>query len=206
MKNTFVYDVVVYLRQLTELLLWRLKGTGITPHIVKQKVVLFYAARFSISTLIETGTYLGFMVNAVKREFRQIYSVELDEKLYQRAKNKFRRFDHIVLFQGDSAVIIPRILSQIQHACLFWLDAHYSGGITAKEAFETPILQELRHILSHPLAPQHVILIDDARNFAGANDYPTLQEVEQLVSTMCSTSVMSVSNDIIRIHRAEVKV
>ena len=203
LKDTFVYDIVIYLRQLIELLLWRLQGTGDVPHIIKQKVVLRYAARFSVSTLIETGTYLGFMVNAVRKEFRRVYSIELDEKLYQRAKKKFRRFNHIVLFHGDSAVIIPKILSQIQYPCLFWLDAHYSGGITAKETLETPITQELRQILSHSFAPQHVILIDDARNFVGTNDYPTLQEVEQLVSELCPTSALSVMDDIIRIHRVE---
>jgi hypothetical protein len=165
--------------------------------------LLAYAARFSISTMVETGTYLGFMVSAVKRFFWQIYSIELDEDLYRRAKSKFVRFRHVHFLQGDSAQVLTGVLDRIHEPCLFWLDAHYSGGITAKGDLETPVVQELRQILSHSLVAQHVILIDDARNFVGANDYPTLQQVKNLVRTMCPYLVMTVNDDIIRIHRSE---
>lgn len=143
------------------------------------------------------------MINATKGKFRRIYSIELDEGLYQRAKSKYRQFHHIFLFQGDSVKVLPRVLDQIHEPCLFWLDAHYSGSITAKGDLETPIVRELSQILSHPLVAQHVILIDDARNFVGINDYPTLEEVKNLVSTICPSSVMSVRDDIIRIQRSD---
>lgn len=203
LKNTFVYEVVQLLRLEREYWTWRATGRiGLTPHRVKQKVLLGYAARFSISTLVETGTYLGFMVSAIKRYFRQIYSIELDEDLYRRAKSKFVRFRHIHFLRGDSAQVLPGVLDRIQGPCLFWLDAHYSGGITARGDLETPIVQEMRQVLSHPQAAQHVILIDDARNFVGTNDYPTLQQVENMVRTMCPSSDMTVKDDIIRIHRS----
>jgi hypothetical protein len=204
LKKTFVYDVIQLFRQEREYWAWRASGQiGITPHRVKQKALLGYAARFSISTLVETGTYLGFMVSAVKRNFQQIYSIELDEYLFQRAKSKFVRFRHIQFLRGDSAQVLPGVLNRIHEPCLFWLDAHYSGGITAKGDLETPVVQELRQILSHPLAALHVILIDDALNFVGTNDYPTLQQVKNLVRTMCPSSMMTVKDDIIRIHRSD---
>lgn len=180
-------------------------GKGTIPHRIKQKTVLGYATQYSISTLVESGTYLGDMVDAVKRYFRTIYSIELDEGLHERAKRKFGQFHHILLLRGDSAQVLPRVMDRIHEPCLFWLDAHYSGGITAKGELETPIIHELRQILSHPLAAKHVILIDDARNFVGANDYPTLQQVENLVYMTSPTSVVEVEDDIIRIHQPDVK-
>jgi hypothetical protein len=202
LKNSFVYDVVQFFRLEKEYWTWRASGRiGITPHRVKQKALLGYAARFSISTLVETGTYLGIMVSAVKRNLGPIYSIELDEDLYERAKRKFVRFRHIYLFHGDSAQVLTRVLYRIHEPSLFWLDAHYSGGITAKGNLETPVVQELRQILSHPMVAHHVILIDDARNFVGENDYPTLQQVKNLVRTTCPFLVMTVKDDIIRIHR-----
>ena len=205
LKNTFVYDAVHFFRQERGYWAWRVLGIGITPHRVKQKAVLGYATHFSISTLVESGTYLGEMVDAVKRYFRTIYSIELDEGLYQRAKRIFGQFHHIFLLQGDSAQVLPGVLDQIHEPCLFWLDAHCSGGITAKGDLETPIVQELRQILAHPLAARHVILIDDARNFVGANDYPTLQQVKNLISMSIPSAVVEVKDDIFRIHQPDVK-
>ena len=204
LKKTFVYDVIQLFRLEREYWAWRASGRiGITPHRVKQKALLGYAARFKISTLVETGTYLGFMMSAVKRNFQQIYSIELDEDLYHRAQSKFVRFRHIHFLHGDSAQVLPEVMDRIHEPCLFWLDAHYSGGITAKGDLETPVVQELHQILSHPLAAQHVILIDDARNFVGNNNYPTLQQVYDYVRTAYPSSVMKIKDDIIRIHRSD---
>jgi hypothetical protein len=202
LKKSVVHDIVTFFRQQRELRDWNNNGKSTrTPHAYKQKVVLQYADRFSISTLVESGTYLGFMVNATKGRFERIYSIELDEALYLRAKKKFFKFGHISIYQGDSGNVLPQILSHTQKPCLFWLDAHYSGGISAKGDLETPVMAELKHILTHSFTHSllHVILIDDARCFIGANDYPTLQGVEDLVSAMQPSLGFEVKNDIIRI-------
>lgn len=193
--------MVVYVQQRKELREWyKSNKATVVPHRIKQQTVLEYAQRFSLATLIETGTYLGFMVNATKRKFRRIHSIELDDQLYYRARKKFSGYKHISIHQGDSSRVLPMILTQIQEPCLFWLDAHYSGGITARGEHETPIVEELRCILSHPLAINHVILIDDARNFVGANDYPTLKGLNEMVSAQCLSLRAYIENDIIRIH------
>lgn len=56
------------------------------PHLIKQETVKEYAHKFSIDILIETGTYLGDMVFAMKDVFSQIYSIELDSDLCMKAK------------------------------------------------------------------------------------------------------------------------
>jgi len=80
--------------------------------------------------------------------------VELSTELYERAKRKFSRYKHISIFKGDSSKVLPEILSQIEEPCLFWLDGHYSKGITATGEKETPILEELKHIFNHPIEDQ----------------------------------------------------
>lgn len=169
------------------------------PHLVKQRVVKQYARKFSLTTLVETGTFYGAMVEASKTTFDRIFSVELDETLFQGAREKFHRLPYVTIVQGDSGKVLPTILAQIEKPCLFWLDGHYSAGVTALGDKVTPILAELEHIFSHPVS-DHVILIDDARLFNGQDGYPLLDEVRKFIMTKRPHWAWSVRDDIIRAH------
>ena len=198
--RSFLSDTI--LRGLQKIYLWnwdRGGRVGPRPNLLKQKDVKDYAREFDLRTLIETGTYHGAMVSATKDIFSRIVSIELDKTLHERAKKKFSRYGHISILQGDSGEVLGNLLPSITEPCLFWLDAHYSGGPTAKGRIETPILQELQHVLHHPVAG-HVILIDDARCFVGQNDYPTIEEVRELVLGPHSDWVVEVKDDMIHIH------
>ena len=81
---------------------------------------------------------------------------------------------------------------------MFWLDAHYSSGVTARGVVDSPIAQELETIFSHP-AKGHVILIDDAREFTGHGGYPTIEELYEFVLARKPGWRMLVYNDMIRI-------
>jgi hypothetical protein len=180
---------------------WTLKGKPVPiPSRVKQKIVKTYAKQFNLNILIETGTYLGDMVGSTQKFFNEIYSIELSNSLYERAKKRFSKLPHIHIVHGDSGKVLPNLLSSIQQHCLFWLDAHYSGGITAKGNCETSIIKELQCILNHPIL-DHVILIDDARFFIGQNGYPSLDELRELISKKRRDWIVQVKWDIIRIHR-----
>lgn len=165
----------------------------------KKKIIKTYAKQFQIETLVETGTYLGDMVQATQRSFKDIYSIELDPTLYDNAKVKFKKFSHIHLLQGDSGEVLKKLLPSIKKRCLFWLDAHYSGGITAKGSKETPVLDELESIFTHSV-PNHVILIDDARCFKENKNYPTLLELKNFVSQFKKDWIVTEEKDIIRIY------
>ena len=117
------------------------------------------------------------MIQAVKGDFKHIYSVELSEQLYQQAQLRFQNDHHVTLIHGDSGKVIRENLKQIQKPCLFWLDAHYSGGITSTGNKHSPIIEEINTILGHSIK-NHVILIDDARMFAGKDGYPELSELK----------------------------
>lgn len=100
---------------------------------------------------------------------------------------------------GDSGKILPEILASLNKPCLFWLDAHYSDGITAKGDVETPIVSELEAIFNHSIQ-SHVILIDDARCFIGENDYPTIDWLREYILKQHLDWVFEVRDNIIRTH------
>jgi hypothetical protein len=170
------------------------------PPEYKYQTVREYAMKYNLHTLIETGTYLGEMIEATKDCFTKIVSIELAQKLYERAITKFRESSHIQLYLGDSAKVLPEILSGINEPCLFWLDAHYSGGITTKGDRVTPIMEELNIILGRK-QQDDILLIDDARGFTGSNDYPTVDEVICLVKKYDSVYLIENINDIIRVFK-----
>ena len=179
---------------------WLRAGKPIPPpEVVKQMTVREYGRKFGIRTFVETGTYLGYMVGAVRTDFERIYSIELSEQLYQDATRKFYGDERIVIMQGDSGTVLPALLEDIDEPCLFWLDAHYSAGVTARGEKETPIVKELSCILDHEIKG-HVMLIDDARHFTGEDDYPAMQELRDFVSERCGKYVFEVREDIIRLH------
>jgi len=172
---------------------------GPPPHLIKQKIIKEYARCFAIDTLIETGTYLGRMVSATRDTFKEIFSIELDNELFKRAKKKFAKYPHIHIIHGDSEKMLPEMLSSINKPCLFWLDAHYSGGVTAKGDIETPIAKELETIFKSP-DRNHVILIDDAEDFVGKNDYPTIEWLKRYVLKYRPDWNFEVKDNIVRIY------
>lgn len=199
-KNTPLYPPIFNILELIRIREWEKRGKcGEPPTLIKQKTVKEYAYLFNIDTLIETGTYIGQMVSATKDAFKEIFSIELDNKLFERAKKKFAHYPHIHIIHGNSGKILPEILASLKKPCLFWLDAHYSSGITAKADVETPIKEELKAILSHSIQ-NHVILIDDAHHFIGKNNYPTIKWLKDYILKHHSGWIFEIKNNIIRIH------
>lgn len=181
-----------------QLIEWEQNGNPVPPpHIVKQNTIAFYQQQTQYRTLVETGTYLGDMVQAQKNRFKQVISIELDTALYQRAVLRFKHDKNIILLQGDSGQKMPEILSLINEPAIFWLDGHYSSGITAKGDKECPIFEELNAIFDNDKR-NHVLLIDDARCFVGENDYPTIPELTDFIKRKRSDYQIEVLHDIIR--------
>ena len=193
-------DLYNWVRLRIDFLSWLLNGRPLSPPpLYKQRVVRRFARKFSVKTLVETGTCMGDMIYATRKDFEAIYSIELDYELFKRAQGRLSKFPNITLLNGDSAKVLPEVLKRINYPCLFWLDAHYSGGVTAKGELETPISKELKDILNQP-QNKRIILIDDARCFVGQSDYPTIKELEQLAKNLDSNLVFEVKNDIIFIY------
>lgn len=147
LKRTFLY-LVWKVNGRWDFMRWQLSGRqGQPPHLAKEHAVLQYASRYGCSILVETGTYLGDMVAAAKRHFTRIYSIELDPELYNQAVRRFARWPHILILPGDSAQVLSDLVNRLTGPTLFWLDGHFSQGITARGPIDTPIVQELEAIL-----------------------------------------------------------
>lgn len=201
LKRAIPHDVLKLGRDLEARRAWEKQGRpSPPPHIVKEELIKEYAKTFKTRILVETGTYLGDMVYAMRRSFSKILSFELDQTLAEQARQRFANDSHITIIQGDSGRLLGDYLTNIHEPCLFWLDGHYSGGITARGALDTPIKSELKHILSHPVEG-HVILIDDARCFTGENDYPTLNDLRKFLNERKSGWHFSIDTDVIRMHK-----
>ncbi len=180
-------------------LLWYLKKRPLPPpQVVKQKALKTYAKKHGMNIFIETGTYFGDTTWAMRKFFKKLYSIELSEELFKKAEKRFEKFDNIEILHGDSSEVLSKVLPQVKEPTLFWLDGHYSGGVTAKGDKECPILEELDAILSSNF--EHIILIDDARLFNGTSDYPKLKELEKHILSRYENSVITVKDDIIRVE------
>ena len=202
-KKTPIYYYMCYWskmqKQKKEILQWKKNGKQIPPpHIIKQKTLKVYAKRFKAKILVETGTFYGDMIEAMKHNFDYIFSIELSKELYEKAKERFQDEDHIELINGDSGSELGNILERINQPSLFWLDGHYSSGITAKGSKDTPVYEELNHILNAQDLG-HVIIIDDARCFGSDPAYPSIEELTEFIKSKKPDTSILVQDDIIRI-------
>jgi hypothetical protein len=184
LRRSFWYDWFGGFKQAADLRAWERAGRPLPPpHRHKQRVLREVAARLRIKVLIETGTYLGDMVRALRDDFREIYTLELSDALHARARRKFAAFPHIHCLNGDSADLLPSVLRRLGEPCLFWLDGHYSGPGTAGAHRPCPVVGELEAIAAHTVR-RHAVLIDDARLFTGAAGYPSREELGALCSRL----------------------
>ena len=177
---------------------WQRHGRPIPPPPkIKQKIVAEIAKNYGCKALVETGTYKGDMIFAQLANFDELYSIELSEEFHQQALQRFEKFPHVKLLQGDSGEELPKLTPKLKLKTLFWLDGHYCGGETAQSALECPIYNELKSILLEN--KNHVILVDDARMFNGTRDYPTLEELNKYINQNFVNYTMKVVNDVIEI-------
>lgn len=179
---------------------WRLAGRPVPPPpFVKQAIVKQYQRRFGLRVFVETGTFAGDMIAAVRERFDRIVSIELDPGWHQRAVERFQSDPHVSLLHGDSGARLPEVLGSLTEPALFWLDAHYSGPMTARAFLDSPIAQELDAVRAHPVK-RHVVLIDDMRYFTGRDGYPHLDELVAWLRKGDPDAVIDVKDDVLRWH------
>lgn len=171
---------------------WYRQGKPITskgvPHEVKAHVIETYGLQHDLNVFVETGTCHGAMVQAVADTFSEIYTVEMYPPSFEIARERLAVYPHVACYFGDSAEVLQAIVDALEGPALFFLDAHYSGGGTARgEDVDTPIVGELVILSRSP--HRNVVIIDDARLFAGQDhhtdefkDYPSLEWITEFVA------------------------
>lgn len=161
---------------------------------------------FNISIFVETGTASGITTAQAAQVFDEVHSIELSKELYDACVLKFKDTKNVILYNGDSAKIFPKILPNLKHGkILFWLDGHWSGGITARGDLDTPIMLELEAIKKSGLN-QSFIMIDDIRIFStrinnkylyGFKDYPFVDDVATLLNSINADYSVALIGDIL---------
>ncbi|MEN0111344.1 MAG: hypothetical protein AAF805_11540 [Planctomycetota bacterium] len=181
---------------------WELSGrVGSPPHLVKQKVVRQIADAHGSRVLVETGTCMGDMVEAMRGRFDHVYTIELSDSLYERASERFAACPNVTLVHGDSGVELARVADRLPAGdTLFWLDGHWSGGPTARGETDTPVADELSVTLER-VVQGDVVLIDDARLFGSDPDYPTIESLRDRVSAEAPGATLAIDRDVIVIQQ-----
>jgi hypothetical protein len=203
---------------------WRLvhpvlrRFAGLASPRKKSRMLIRYGRELATPTLVETGTYEGETVAACLPHFKRIFTIELDQSLYEAARDRFKGEPTVTVIHGDSYSELRRVASRLNEPAIFWLDAHYCAGPTAKGPHDPPLLWELRAILER--GKSDVILIDDAhhmgvepglfqrwvrrtflkRMLPAGPDYPKVEEIRQILGERAS--MFEIRDDIIRVKLA----
>lgn len=161
---------------------------------------------FHADVFVETGTFMGGTTLEASRIFKSVHTVELSEELYRQSQARFAGRDNIHGYQGDSGKIFPELLKKIDGKIVFWLDGHYSEGVTAKADLNSPILCELVAIKNAGITDS-VILIDDLRMFpnswtrlperASLRDYPPIPQLLPAIEAINPSYTVMVLGDIL---------
>ena len=167
----------------------------------KRRYLADIARSSHVSMFIETGTYLGKTASLLADVCQRVVTVEIEPSLYERASELFKDRPHVQVLAGDSRDLMPKILADLTEPALFWLDGHFSGGISGGRA-EPPITSEIQAILRHPIQ-DHIVVIDDARLFRGRQGYPQIREIVRLVEKESAYKV-ALFADLIRIQREDI--
>lgn len=148
------------------------------PFHEKIHVITLYARARTPAVFVESGTLRGDTLAAVRDEFAFLRSIELDHSLYQKAAERFKGDDKILIYQGDSGTVLKDVLATIGAPIIFWLDGHYSGSGTAKGTQDCPIWNELGAIISRG-NERDIVLVDDARLYGRRLSYPQLSSIHK---------------------------
>ena len=134
---------------------------GIINFGIPKNTAEFLKKQMSLEIFVEGGTYQGMTASLMSKSFKKVYTIEKSNEMYNIAKNNLKGIKNIELLEGDTRDYLKKIMNNDN--LLFWLDAHWSGGLTYGKEDESPLIKELEIIFSRNR--NYAILIDDARLF-----------------------------------------
>jgi hypothetical protein len=132
---------------------------------------------------IETGTYKGHSARRLAQHFERCDTIERDEILAKRAIDSLVELQNLKVHQGHTVDVLQHVIPAQEINVLFWLDAHYSAGITSGIDDPCPLDREVQIILRSRQAHNTIILIDDCRGLTGIGGWPTLGEIVESFTT-----------------------
>jgi hypothetical protein len=150
---------------------------------------------------VETGTNLGQGARSLAGIVEQVSTIELSAERCEASRRALADLPSVRVLAGDSRELLPELLSAEQPT-LYWLDGHWSGGPTAGQDDQCPLLAEIALLASGH--PDDCILIDDARLFVAspqqpfdASQWPSLIEVLDALRTIHPGHHVTVAQDLV---------
>lgn len=175
---------------------------GLVTMGVPEEITLALAKLGGIRAFVETGTFKGGTTVWASEHFDRVDTIERAEPIYAEHNERLREIEGVTPHLGDSRSVLPGILESLgDSSAVFWLDGHWSGGGTAGEEDECPIMEELE-LLGQRTGD--IVLIDDARLYLCAPpkphnpaDWPTLVEIIKHVLDWPEVPIVQVVDDVI---------
>jgi hypothetical protein len=145
------------------------------PQEVKWSVLERYGGH--AATWVETGTFRGDTTAFLARTAQLVITIEPDPMLAETARQRFAYSSNVRVVEGLSEDVLCAVIGPLSGSISFWLDGHYSEGVTHKGPRDTPIREELRCVQSTLSQFDSVtVLVDDFRGFGPSatvkSDYP----------------------------------
>lgn len=171
-----------YLVRAEELKTWiRRRYASPSPNFVKRAVLLRNGLPDCV--WVETGTFVGGTTRLLAKHSKYVVSIEPDRLLFNRAQRRLRKVRNLEIVNGPSEEVLPQILPDLRGNVCFWLDGHYSGGVTYRGHQDSPIVDELLEIEKHISKFDNIsILVDDVRMFDSNHQESSYPPLEALVA------------------------
>lgn len=134
---------------------------------------------------VETGTLFGDSARKLNRFFPEVYTIEINRELFEKAVVRLKKYPGIKVLFGDSQVVLKDLVQKLQGPCLFYLDAHFSGdrstdwkasrwkgykvdtgcaGDRSNPENQVPLFEEIR-LIHDFVKSECIIYIDDVDKF-----------------------------------------
>ncbi len=161
---------------------------GLVRMGIPEQIVVELATINVCTAFVETGTFQGDTTRWAANHFATVHTIERAESLYALQRDSLARLRGVTPHLGDSRDVLPGLVSALgQQRAVYWLDGHWSGGDTAGEGDECPIIDELACLAERT---EDIILIDDARLFLCAppsphnpSQWPTIADIVMRIAT-----------------------
>src|SRR5262249_16760132 len=130
---------------------WRATSMGTIWVDPFASLVRRLAQKHGIKCFVETGTYMGDGARFAATVFPRVVTIEISGEFQQQAIARSRG-RNIEFLLGDSASILPGVVSGLEGTTFFWLDGHAGAGFYGGED-NCPLAAELDAISASPPPP-----------------------------------------------------
>ncbi|AOX00753.1 hypothetical protein BJP34_16050 [Moorena producens PAL-8-15-08-1] len=151
-----------------------------------EKLIQDLAGEFQINNFVETGTYYGATAKWASTIFNHVFTIENSVDIHTKVVNQYSDIKNIDFIFGDSRTQLSKLTLKLKESTLFWLDAHWSGGLTYGQNDQCPLLEEIAIVNS--LKTDVYLFIDDARLFLSPpqppHNFEQWPNITQLVNSI----------------------